>query len=246
MVSFWKLLLTWPYFLHLLYKSRKLTRKWWKNPNEISEAKRYFWVKKKVSYLIWLFNLKIKAYGLKNWPKRKPVLIVSNHQSFVDPLLFIKLNDFSKHAPFAIIGKKELRKDLYAKSFIDLIDVLLVDRQDLRQAFETLKIAQKLIHVPRSLLIFPEGTRTYSSNVLPFHGGSLKIAYNAYVPILPVSIIDSFNLCGRNKISFAFKKRIVRITFHKLLSQNDFISLPSSLVAKQIRKIIQNEIKKRI
>lgn len=241
-MNWWKALLTAPHLLHIYHKMGSMTKKVLKDPTLVSEGKRYIWLKKKTKYLRWLYDVKVVGHDIKNWPKHKGCVLVANHQSNFDFIILLSLNDYSLYAPLGFIAKSELKQDKIAKRFVFLIDVLFIDRADPRSALETFKEAQDLIRNPgRTMVIFPEGTRSHQQEMNEFKPGALKLAYQAYVPILPVSIVNSYQIFDKK---FRNKKKIIHVVFNKTLEPQQFIHLPSIKLAQQIQNTIKTSIDK--
>ncbi|WP_253301723.1 lysophospholipid acyltransferase family protein [Spiroplasma endosymbiont of Phyllotreta cruciferae] len=116
--------------------------------------------------------------------------------------------------------QKELANDKTFKNFLTLIDVLFLDRDNPRQALELMKEANYLIRVPRTMVVFPEGTRSRNQEMGEFHAGSFKIAQKAHAPIIPVSIINSHLIF--NKEYKKKGKKYVHIVFHKPIKPRYF------------------------
>ncbi|MCL6428472.1 hypothetical protein LT335_00011 [Spiroplasma sp. JKS002669] len=240
-MNWWKVLLTWPYLLLIYLKMGSMTKKVLKDPTIVPESKRYVWLKKKTKYIRWLYNVKIVSHDIENWPKHKGCVLVANHQSNFDFIILLSLNDYSQFAPLGFIAKEELKQNHIARRFIFLIDVLFIDRKDPRNALEVFKEAKELIRNPgRTMVIFPEGTRSHAQTMQEFKPGALKLAYQAYVPILPVSIINSYQIFDKK-----FKgRKTIHVVFHKPLEPQQFMQIASVNLAKQIQSKITQGIEK--
>lgn len=240
-MNWWKALITAPYLLHIYLKLGSMTKKVLRDPTSVSEGKRYIWLKKKTKYIRWLYDVKVIPHDISNWPKRKGIVLVANHQSNFDFIILLSLNDYSLYAPLGFIAKEELKKDKLARRFVFLIDVLFINRKDPRSAIATFKEAKELIRNPgRTMVIFPEGTRSHKQEMQDIKPGALKLAYQAYVPILPVSIVNSYQIFNKK---FKGKKKI-HVVFHKPLEPQQFMHIPTINLAKQIEKTIQSGINK--
>lgn len=136
---------------------------------------------------------KITLHG--TLPIEKPVIIVSNHQSMWDipPLIW-----FLRKLHPKFISKKELGKGIPTVSYnLNHGGSVLIDRNEPEQAKrEIKKIANYISQYSRSVVIFPEGTRSRNGVPKPFKKTGLltlfKNAPDAYV--LPVSIQNSWKL----------------------------------------------------
>ncbi|GGD94850.1 lysophospholipid acyltransferase family protein [Planktosalinus lacus] len=158
--------------------------------------------KKSVSLFNWLVLRSLHVLGTtytiqmpKILPDREPVIIVSNHQSMWDipPLIW-----FLRKLHPKFISKKELGKGIPTISYnLKHGGSVLIDRKNPKQAAEEIKkIAHYISKHNRSVVIFPEGTRSRNGTPKPFKQKGLKILFEhaseAYV--LPVSISGSWKL----------------------------------------------------
>ncbi len=231
-----KLLITLPYFLNIFKKSNKWFKKVLNDPNLISEEKRYLWIRKVSRYILWLHNVKIHTLGKENW-KDGPIFLAPNHQSNLDGPILFALNNFSQTSPCAFLAKAELQKNKRMYKFLSLIDVVFIERNNLRQSVQAINEANELIKTPRSMVIFPEGTRNPSNETLgEFKDGAFKLAQKAYVPIVPITIFNSFKALEGN----IFKKKHVYVIFHKSISPDSFMHMNTAFLSTKVKNIIQS------
>jgi len=117
-------------------------------------------------------------------PRHLPVVFCSNHESNVDPpVLFQAL-----HPQLHVLYKAELHKFPLMGTVLDVGGFVPVDRLDRRQSFDSLAQGAASLRAGNSFLIFPEGTRSRSGDLLPFKKGGFIMAIQAQVPIVPVAI----------------------------------------------------------
>ena len=134
-------------------------------------------------------NTDINVINPENLPERGPVLYVANHQSYADmPLLFY----VAKHQ-LSFVAKSSLKGSPAFGSWIDASRGLYIDRGDARSSLQTINQGAELLKQGFSLVIFPEGTRSRSSEMGRFKPGSLKLATKAGVPIVPVTINGTYH-----------------------------------------------------
>jgi 1-acyl-sn-glycerol-3-phosphate acyltransferase len=114
---------------------------------------------------------------------RRPYVVVSNHESFVDILLI-------SHLPWEMkwLSKAELFRVPVLGWLMRLASDIPVKRGKASSAVEAMqrcraKLAQRL-----SVMIFPEGTRSMTGEMLPFKDGAFRLAIDAQVPILPLAL----------------------------------------------------------
>lgn len=124
------------------------------------------------------------------------VFYACNHQSFIDPILISAAIPF----PMTYISKAENNKlpvvGLWAKN----IEMIAFDRADFNENVAMLRSAARKLQEGRSILIFPEGTRSKTDQLLPFKVGALLPATLAKVPIVPIALIHANFLNQSKKI----------------------------------------------
>lgn len=139
----------------------------------------------------------IQAIGAENLPEKNGFMLYPNHQGLFDVLVFLE----SCPKPFAFVIKKEASKVILLKQVIAALGSISIDRKDLKQSMEVINLVSEEIKKGRNFLIFPEGTRSkQGNNLLPFKGGSFKVATKSKCPIVPCALIDSFKPFDENTI----------------------------------------------
>ena len=133
--------------------------------------------------------------GRENLPKNKPLILVCNHQSMHD---IIPIIWFLRHVHPKFISKKELGKGIPSVSLnLRIGGSALIDRKDGKQALAEIKKAGEYINTTnRSMVIFPEGTRSKTGVPKEFATNGLKMLYkfapDAY--FVPISINNSWKM----------------------------------------------------
>ena len=135
--------------------------------------------------------LDFKAYGVEHVPTRGGVLIVSNHQSYLDPpLLGVPLP-----RPVAFLAKSEL---FAIKPFAWMIRSL--NAFPVRQGkgdVGAMKESIRLLQSGWALTVFPEGSRSIGGKLLPVQKGAGLIVKRAGVPVVPAVIDGSYRAMPR-------------------------------------------------
>ncbi|QHX36833.1 1-acyl-sn-glycerol-3-phosphate acyltransferase [Spiroplasma sp. BIUS-1] len=239
-VSKWRLFVNAWGIWRVTVKAKKVTRKIKQDPNLYSEEWRYNWVKKKSRKVLKIANVHIDVIGIENWLDRG-IVLAPNHQSNLDPIIMLAINDFSLQQPIAFIAKQELWKAKIFKHFMNLTDNIPLDRTSPRSGLNAMKEAKELIsEYKRSLVIFPEGTRSAKQQPNEFQAASMKVAQMAYAPIVPVSIIDSYKLFEKRKSG----KFNIKVVFGKPMMPEKFISLKTEMLTKNVQKEVEKNINK--
>jgi 1-acyl-sn-glycerol-3-phosphate acyltransferase len=130
-----------------------------------------------------LAGIRYRVAGREHVPV-SPVVFCSNHESNVDPpLLFAAL-----HPQLHVLYKAELHKFPIMGTIFDIGGFVPIDRGDREKALASLARGAAALRAGRSFLIFPEGTRSRTGDLLPFKKGGFIMAIEAGVPILPVAV----------------------------------------------------------
>ena len=129
-------------------------------------------------------GIRYRITGKEHVPKGRAVVFCSNHESNVDPpVLFQAL-----HRRLHVLFKAELTK-LPVLGKVMLAGGFVAVERDRREAsLASIERAAASIKAGNSFLIFPEGTRSRTSELLPFKKGGFIMAIKAGAPIVPVAI----------------------------------------------------------
>jgi 1-acyl-sn-glycerol-3-phosphate acyltransferase len=133
---------------------------------------------------LFLSGISYRVVGGELVPSDRAAVYCSNHQSNVDPpVLFDAL-----HPRMHILYKAEIdRIPILARAF-RLGGFIPVDRRNKEAAMRSIEAGAASILGGNSFLIFPEGTRSRTSDLLPFKKGGFIMAIRAKAPIVPVAV----------------------------------------------------------
>ncbi|HEV8456314.1 MAG TPA: lysophospholipid acyltransferase family protein [Gemmatimonadales bacterium] len=114
---------------------------------------------------------------------RRPFVVVSNHESFADILLI-------SHLPWEMkwLSKAELFRIPIMGWMMWLAGDIPVKRGFGPSAAEAIERCRRVLSRRVSVMIFPEGTRSRTAELLPFKDGAFRLAIEAGVPILPLAV----------------------------------------------------------
>lgn len=129
-------------------------------------------------------GITFRVTGREHVPIDRAAVYCSNHQSNVDPpILFEAL-----HPRMHILYKHEIDQiPILARAF-RLGGFIPVDRRNREASLRSIENGASSIRSGNSFLIFPEGTRSRSDELLPFKKGGIHMAILAQAPIVPVAI----------------------------------------------------------
>jgi 1-acyl-sn-glycerol-3-phosphate acyltransferase len=131
-----------------------------------------------------LSGIRYRVAGAEHLPLDRAAVYCANHQSNVDPpVLFAAL-----HPRMHILFKAELNAiPILARGF-RLGGFIPVDRRNKEAALRSIEAGAASIRSGNSFLIFPEGTRSRTAELLPFKKGGFIMAIKAKAPIVPVAV----------------------------------------------------------
>lgn len=205
---------------------------------EYSTNSRYYrWLLNSATGLLLFFGrIKVKVSGEEKIPSDSRFLFVSNHRSKFDPIISWYI---LRKYDVAFISKPENFDVPAFGRIIRKCCFMAIDRENPRNAIKTIIKASELIKSDTvSIGVYPEGTRSKTNELLPFHNGVFKIAQKANVPIVVASIR------GTEKIhkNTPFRSVPVNIDILDVLSPEDIYHRRTD----QIGEIIRNEIEKKL
>ena len=129
-----------------------------------------------------LAGITCEVRGLENIPKYRAVLYVGNHRSYFD----IVMGYTTVPSPTGFIAKKEMQKVPFIRLWMKYLHCLFMDRSNPREGLKTILSGVEQINNGISIVIFPEGTRNKGDGIMPFHGGSFKLADKSNCKIIPM------------------------------------------------------------
>ena len=191
--------------------------------------------------LIKASGVQLEIIGEHNIKDNKNYIFAPNHSSFMDfPVLFVAINKY-----LVFVAKKELKKIPIFKSILNVSGFIFVDRDNTSDAIDSLnELKSDIKNTPRSVVVFPEGTRSSSNQLQSFKKGAAVLSINTGLPIIPVYIMGSFDWWdtknfrkNSNKIVVNFGKPI--ITENKQYEDRENIT---NSIKKEIIKLQNNEI----
>ena len=180
-------------------------------------------------------GVKLQVEGNENIPK-ETALFVGNHQGNFDiPIILSKLGPLK-----SILAKVETSKIPGVRMWMVHFDCIFMDRSDPRQSLESLKRAQELLEQGRSVIIFPEGTRSKGPDMIEFKAGALRCALKAQVPIVPFALDGSWKAMEEH--NGWMKPAEVKLHILPKISTADMPKAQTRTVSQKVQQAIQDEL----
>lgn len=184
-------------------------------------------------------GIKVKISGKENVVPKTPYVFVSNHQSLFDiPVL-------QRYVPndFSFVFKKEIaRVPIFGWQMV-LGPHIIIDRQNPEKAIKSIENAKKmLVHRKISVLLFPEGTRSKTGEMLPFKRGAFHLAAQVGFPIIPVTISGTQSLFQKKPLKI--NPGAVTLNFGRPIPADNISSRKEELeLMRKVRDIIEEKYK---
>jgi 1-acyl-sn-glycerol-3-phosphate acyltransferase len=180
--------------------------------------------------------------GLEHVPVEGPVIIASNHLSFVDsvliPLVLPRRVTFLAKAEY--FEGKGMASVLGA--FLSAMGHIPVPRTEQRAAVASLDIALRALDEGNAFAIYPEGTRSEDGRLYRGHTGVGWLALNAHARIVPAAVRDTQRIMPVG----ARVPRIVRpsVTFGPPMDYKPYADMPAARGRRAIADDVMREIQK--
>lgn len=185
--------------------------------------------------LLLICNIKVKVIGEENLLHGKPQIFMANHQSDFDILISLAYIPVQ----FRWIAKKELFAIPVFGAAMRNAGYIEIDRSNREKAIHSIEEAALSIRRGKSIMTFPEGTRSRDGEIKAFKQGTFHLAIKSGVPIVPVSIIGSGRLMPKR--SLRIKPGQIKMVIGKPVEVTNFdIEKRNELIEKIRDEIIKN------
>ena len=185
-------------------------------------------------------RLRLHVSGRELLPAGKRILYVGNHVSNFDPI--ITLRAFPE-AKLAYISKESNFKIPWFGRFIRRCCFMDIDRENPRNAIVTINRAAELLKNQEvSIGVYPEGTRSKTAELLPFHNGVFKIAQKANVDIAVVSLV------GTEKIhkNFPWCRTDIYVDVLEIIPADQIKGIKTEVIGNRVEVLLRQNQRKRV
>ncbi len=193
-----------------------------------------------VTYTLFKTAFRLEISNAHYVPKTGPVLLVCNHQSFLDPIL----SGLGVPRELHFMARSSLFKNPYFRTLISNLNAFPVQRD--RADIKALKEIINRLKDNNIITMFPEGTRTLDGKIHPCKGGFEVIARRAKATIVPVVIDGAFDSWPKGQKLPRPKK--IRVCYGEALTPELAKEFKKDLLASELTsrlRDIQTEIRKK-
>jgi 1-acyl-sn-glycerol-3-phosphate acyltransferase len=136
-----------------------------------------------------LTGIRFVAHGREHVLDRAAIYAMNHTSNLEPPVIYVVLRDTFPR--FKILYKAVLRKAPIMGRIFDMAGFVPIDRTDRVQSDKAIAQAVRQLRAGDNLVVFPEGTRSRTGELLPFKKGAFIMAIQAQVPIVPIATVGA-------------------------------------------------------
>lgn len=178
-------------------------------------ARFWYWLSQWACWIVCKILFRYRYSGGENVPMTGPLLVVSNHQSHLDPVLI------------GIASPRQVgalaRASLFVGPFAWLIRSYGAVPVERGSATAGIRAMLGALKAGQAMIVFPEGTRTEDGNLRPFQAGFCAIARRSGAAIVPTTIDGAFDALPRGAIFPRMKP--ITLTFNPAILPDEIATL---------------------
>lgn len=162
-------------------------------------------------FIIRILLLPVKVEGRENLVKGQSYVFVANHQGAFD--IFLIYGFLSRN--FKWMMKRQLRQMPFVGKACASAHHIFVDKRGASKIRETYDRARQTLQGGMSLVVFPEGARSFTGHMGVFKRGAFMLADDIELPVVPLTINGSFDIMPRTRDMKWVVWHPLRLTIHK-------------------------------
>lgn len=159
-------------------------------------------------------GVKVNVIGAENIPKNEAVIFVSNHQSFFD----IKLVFAFVPQNFSFISKESVFFVPLVGKYMQTAGHVSLKREAGRKSYDTMNEVVSKLEKGKSLVVFPEGTRSLDGKLGKFKRGISLLVLQSGKKVVPMAIVGSGKFLPKGSMFFDPLNREITFKFGKPLT----------------------------
>lgn len=162
-------------------------------------------------FIIRILLLPVKVEGRENLVKGQSYVFVANHQGAFD--IFLIYGFLSRN--FKWMMKRQLRQMPFVGKACESAHHIFVDKRGASKIRETYDRARQTLQGGMSLVVFPEGARSFTGHMGVFKRGAFMLVDDIELPVVPLTINGSFDIMPRTRDMKWVVWHPLRLTIHK-------------------------------
>ncbi|MDD7317479.1 MAG: lysophospholipid acyltransferase family protein [Prevotella sp.] len=162
-------------------------------------------------FVLGVLLIPVKVEGRENLKDGQSYVFVSNHQGAFD--IFLIFGYLCRN--FKWMMKQQLRKMPFVGKACAKSNQIFVDKRGPSKIKQTYDKARDILRHGTSVVVFPEGARTFTGHMGKFRRGAFMLADDLELPVAPITINGSFNIMPRTKDWHFVHRHRLSLTIHK-------------------------------
>lgn len=199
----------------------------------------HFFINMAAEFLVWFLRLDLVVLNKEAIPRDRPFLMVSNHQSNLDPIASVWA---FKDLNLTYIMKDNIMKVPLLGRFLYGSGFLPLNRKNNRKALETILIASKRIADGiHPIAVYPEGTRSKGPKMNEFRNGAFKIAQKSKSAIVVMALDPTYTFKWR----FPWRRTKIMLDIVRVIEYSEYEHMNMNELGSWIHQMIEKRIEKR-
>ena len=161
--------------------------------------------------IVRILLLPVKVEGRENLDRKQSYVFVSNHQGAFD--IFLIYGFLNRN--FKWMMKYQLRKIPFVGLACECAHHIFVDKRGPKKIKATYDNARKILREGMSMVVFPEGARSFTGHMGKFRRGAFMLADELQLPVVPLTINGSFDVMSRTRDFRWVNWHPLKLTIHK-------------------------------
>ncbi|MEE3392794.1 MAG: lysophospholipid acyltransferase family protein [Lachnospiraceae bacterium] len=187
--------------------------------------------------ILLLGGVRVTVKGRENILTDRSALYTFNHRGFFDIIVgYVTGPDLMLY-----VAKKELGHVPLISRWMRYMHCLFLDRKDLKKGMQMIKDGIGLLKDGYNVFIAPEGTRSKTSEMGPFHEGSFRLATKSGCPVIPVAINNTDEVFEKH-LPWVHKTHVV-IEYLPAIYMEDLDKEEMKHLSVRVRNIIDAKVK---
>jgi 1-acyl-sn-glycerol-3-phosphate acyltransferase len=189
-------------------------------------------------FILFVSRVTVEVEGLERLPTNgRGHILMANHLSMFDHWAFLSYLPYQ----FQFAAKSSLFRIPFLGWHLKRSGNLPVYFENPRQTLKGYRQVARKIKTGTSLVIYPEGERTFDGVMVPFKRGPFLLARTAAAPIVPVTIIGAHRRLKRGSV--VIKPGKMSLVIHDPIEFSDYGKLELDQIARKVQQIVASRYK---
>ena len=181
-------------------------------------------------------RVEIQIQGIEKLSTNSSYIFMSNHASNLDPPAIA----LSLEHTLRFVAKKSLAKIPLFGLAIRLARMIIIDRDDAKSAQEAVNRAVMDLTGGISAFFFAEGTRSLDGKLQKFKKGGVMLALKTKLPIVPITIVGSYDLMPKK--TFRVKPGVVKVIIGDPIDVSAYTEDDRDFLLDRVRSVISTTL----